>query len=359
MTNFLRNPEIRIHLLLLILGCGVFIAGGFFLGSKPGILISVGCIFFFLFYLVTTYMRYQKIRKLSVQLDDMLHFQTPIPFDQYKEGELSILESELSKMTSHLVEQAERLEKDKVYLSDAMADISHQLRSPLTSSQLIVSLLKDPNTENARRKELLMELSQLLSRINWLIESMLKMAKMDAGTAYLKSETIPVEQLLAKALEPLLIPMELRGINLIQSYEKAEITCDLSWTTEAVLNILKNCMEHTPEGGEIHITTVPTAFYTQITIEDTGCGFDKEDLPHLFERFYKGKDASSQSVGIGLALSRMILSAQNATVKAENRLEGVFQDAISKTGTTGDAQDTNSKTGGARFVIRFYREQAV
>lgn len=336
MTNFLRNPEIRRHLALLALGCGALIAGGFYLGNKPGILMCAGCGFFFLFYFSTTYMRYRKIQKLSSQLDDMLHFQTPIPFDQYREGELSILESELSKMTYHLVDQAERLEKDKVYLSDAMADISHQLRSPLTSSQLIVSLLKDPNTEDSRRKELLIELSQLLSRINWLIESMLKMAKMDAGTAYLKPETVSVEQLLNRALEPLLIPMELRGVNLVQSYEQADITCDLSWTTEAVLNILKNCMEHTPAGGEIHISTLPTAFYTQITIEDTGCGFDKEDLPHLFERFYKGKDASSQSVGIGLALSRMILSAQNATVKAENRTEG-----------------------GARFVIRFYREQAV
>ena len=182
---------------------------------------------------------------------------------------------------------------------------------------------------------------------------------MDAGTAYLKPETVSVEQLLNRALEPLLIPMELRGVNLVQSHEQADITCDLSWTTEAILNILKNCMEHTLAGGEIHISTLPTAFYTQIIIEDTGCGFDKEDLPHLFERFYKGKESSSQSVGSGLALSRMILSAQNATVKAENRLEGVFQDAISKTGTTGDAQDTNSKTGGARFVIRFYREQAV
>ncbi len=177
---------------------------------------------------------------------------------------------------------------------------------------------------------------ELISRINWLIESMLKMAKMDAGTAYLKPEIIPVEQLLAKALEPLLIPLELRGVNLVQSCEKVEILCDLSWTTEAVLNILKNCMEHTPSDGEIHITTISTALYTQITIEDTGSGFDKEDLPHLFERFYKGKDASSQSVGIGLALSRMIFGAQNATVKAEN-----------------------SPDGGARFLIRFYREQAV
>lgn len=331
MTNFLRNPEIKRNLFLLLMVFTLFIGTGFQVGFISGILMTAGCCFFFLFYLITTYKRYNKIRRLSIQLDDMLHFQTPIPFDEYREGELSILENELSKMTLHLVEQADRLEKDKSYLSDAMADISHQLRSPLTSSQLIVSLLKDPNTEDSRRKELLLELTQLLSRINWLIESMLKMAKMDAGTAYLKPEPVSVEQLLTRALEPLLIPMELRGVNLVQSFSNAQILCDLSWTTEAVLNILKNCIEHTPAGGEICISTVSTAFYTQITIEDNGCGIDKEDLPHLFERFYKGKDASSQSVGIGLALSRMIFAAQNATVKVENRLEG-----------------------GARFVIRFY-----
>lgn len=332
-TDFFRNPEIKRSLFVfLILSC-LFGALGFLISPLSGILICVACLVLFSLFWGTTYVRYLKLKQLSRDLDQMLHFQTPIPFDNYKEGELSILESELSKMTLRLTEQAESLEQDKRYLSDAMADISHQLRSPLTASQLTLSLLRDSTLSDFRRMELLQELSQLLSHIDWLVESMLKMAKMDARTAYLQKETILLSKLLEQAAEPLLIPMELRNqtLSLPTLSNAFTFVGDLSWTTEAILNILKNCMEHTLEGGTISIFCEQNALYTQLTIEDNGPGFAPEDLPHLFERFYKGKHSSEKSVGIGLALSRMILTAQNATIKAENRSEG-----------------------GARFVIRFY-----
>lgn len=331
--TFFRNPEIKRSLLLFFIISCLFLILGFSISPKSVGFVCVICITFLVFFLLTTYTRYLKLKQLSRDLDQMLHFQTPIPFDNYKEGELSILESELSKMTIRLTEQAESLEQDKKYLSDAMADISHQLRSPLTASQLTLSLLRDSSLSDFRRTELLQELSQLLSHIDWLVESMLKMAKMDARTAYLQKETISFSKLLNQASEPLLIPMELRGQTFVIPSLSDDFTFvgDLSWTTEAILNILKNCMEHTPEGGIISISCEQTALYTQLTIEDNGPGFSAEDLSHLFERFYKGKHSSEKSVGIGLALSRMILTAQNATIKAENRPEG-----------------------GARFVIRFY-----
>lgn len=333
LTTFFRNPEIK-HSIILFLGIScAFGILGFLISPLSGGLVCAACFVLFLLFLGMTYTRYLKLKQLSRDLDQMLHFQTPIPFDNYKEGELSILESELSKMTIRLTEQADSLEQDKKYLSDAMADISHQLRSPLTASQLTLSLLRDSNLSDFRRMELLQKLSQLLSHIDWLVESMLKMAKMDAKTAYLQKEQILLSKLLKQATEPLLIPMELRNQTLVlpSLSDSFAFVVDLSWTTEAILNILKNCMEHTPEGGTISISCEQTALYTQLSIEDNGPGFTTEDLPHLFERFYKGKDSSEKSVGIGLALSRMILTAQNATIKAENRPEG-----------------------GARFVIRFY-----
>lgn len=266
----------------------------------------------------------------------MLHSNTPIQFEKYREGELSILESELSKMTLRLREQALALTNEKKLLADSMADISHQIRSPLTSSNLIITLLRGQNLSVSRRQQLTQELSQLLSRIDWLVESLLKISKMDAGTILFKHEPVSVPELIQHAAEPLLIPMELREQTLaIDSSSPSSATPqflgDYSWSMEAILNILKNCMEHTPAGGSIHVSFSQNAIFTEIIIEDNGPGFDAEDLPHLFERFYKGKNASEQSVGIGLALARMIVTRQNGTLKAENRSEG-----------------------GARFILKFY-----
>ncbi|MCI8484078.1 MAG: HAMP domain-containing histidine kinase [Lachnospiraceae bacterium] len=331
--EFFRNPEIRASLLwhtfLLIL----FSSLGFFHDPWTGTLIAfVSFLYLFSHYLIT-WRRYRKLAQLSHEIDNMLHNQIPIHFEKYREGELSILESELSKMTLRLKEQAAALANDKKLLADSMADISHQIRSPLTSSNLILSLLTDPDLMPERRQQLLQELTQLLSRIDWLVEALLKISKMDAGTVHMQQNPILAKTLVQRAAEPLIIPMELREQTLlIRGPENASFIGDLSWSTEAVLNILKNCMEHTPFGGRISITFSENAIFTEFVIEDNGPGFDKEDLPHLFERFYKGKHASEQSVGIGLALARMIISQQNGTLKAENRPEG-----------------------GARFTIKFYR----
>lgn len=334
MIRFLRNPEIKKFLLSGIIALTAFSIAGFSLDTTAGLLV-LGCgLFFFLSTLFLTFWRYQKLARLSLELDNMLHHQTPIHFENYAEGELSILQDELSKMTLRLTEAADALTRDKKYLSDAMADISHQLRSPLTSVHLILSMLRETNLPPERRMELLQELTQLLARMDWLIESLLKMSKMDAGTAYLKHVSVPVSQLFKDACEPLLIPFELREQTLLVHQETGNerFTGDLSWSVEALLNILKNCMEHTPAGGTISMSCRENTIFTEIIIEDNGSGFSQKDLPHLFERFYKGENAGEQSVGIGLALARMIISQQNGTLKAENRMEG-----------------------GARFILKFYK----
>lgn len=317
---------------MLVLSAGL-ITAGFIIGKASGILVSVCCALFILIFFVYTYIRYNRLKKLADRLDSMMHYQTPIPFEEYKEGELSILQSELSKMTNKLVEQAQNLQEDKSYLSDAMTDISHQLRSPLTSSQLILNFLMEPDITGERRMELLHELGQLLTHINWLIEAMLKMAKMDAKTAYLKEERVQLNGLLKRAAEPIMVPMELHNQILeLHIQDDIYVNVDISWTCEAVLNVLKNCMEHIEDGGCITVEARENNLFVEIIIKDNGCGFEKEDLPHIFERFYKGKNAGSQSVGIGLALAKMIITSQNGTIKAEN-----------------------NRDGGALFNIRFYK----
>ncbi len=334
--KILRNPEIKQSLLFHLILAALAVGLGLLHDAAAGLLLLSFSALYIAAHYTFTWMRYQKLKQLSLELDAMLHSNTPICFEKYQEGELSILENELSKMTLRLREQALALANDKKLLADSMADISHQIRSPLTASNLILTLLREQELPVLRRKQLLLELTQLLSRIDWLVESLLKMSKMDAGTVLFQHDPISVPKLVQDAAEPLLIPMELREQSLIieSHYDPSNpphFSGDLSWTTEAVLNILKNCMEHTPAGGSIQVSFSQNTIFTEIIIEDNGPGFDPEDLPHLFERFYKGKNALDHSVGIGLAFARMIVSSQNGTLKAENR--------------TG---------GGARFILKFY-----
>ncbi len=268
---------------------------------------------------------------MAADIDRILHGEASMPIEQYSEGELAILQSEIYKMTVRLREGQHNLQKDKVYLADSLADISHQIRTPLTSINLLVSFLSDANITEEKRIKVTHELYEHLSRIDWLITALLKISKLDAGTAQFKRESVALDELIRKSVSPILVPMDLRDQTL-QVETDGEFTGDLSWTCEAITNIVKNCMEHTPDGGTIEITATENALYSEIIIADNGSGIDAEDLPHIFERFYKGKNSDDKSFGIGLALARMIISSQNGTIKAEN-----------------------NPTNGARFIIRFYK----
>lgn len=285
-----------------------------------------------LLFLYFTRKRYSDLAELSNQLDAVLHGDYRLEFDRYAEGELSILSSELYKMTIRLREQADSLRLDKLYLRDSAADISHQLRTPLTSVRLLLRRLQKPELTEAQRIPILRELDSHLNGIDRLITALLKISQLESGTVIFGREPITVGTLIEKAAEPLLIPMELKEQQLkLDIPPELTVTADLFWTVEALSNILKNCMEHTPPEGDIFIAARQTAVYLELLIRDSGQGFAEEDIPHLFERFYKGKSASDNSIGIGLALSQMILKKQNASLCAQNTPEG-----------------------GAQFQIRFY-----
>ena len=331
--SFWRNYEVRRDFVIWLILFVVFTAAGFTLGHNTGLLVSACFLISGGLHFTVTYIRYTKIKRLSQALDALLHGNFHIKFENYREGELSILQNELDKMTLRLREQAEALTNDKLLLIDSTADISHQLRTPLTSMNLILSRLEEPQLDPRQRLSLVKDAERLVSRIDWLVSSLLKISKLDADTVKFRKEPVLLSQVIRQGSDPLLIPIELRQQNFtVKVEEGASFLGDLSWSTEALGNILKNCMEHTPVGGTISVEGFENPLFTEITISDTGSGIDPEDLPHLFERFYKGKDASEQSVGIGLALSRMIITKQNGTIKAEN-----------------------ISTGGAKFTIRFYK----
>ena len=329
---FHNNKELRLSLILLSTATVILTLIGISVSITAGILVLITGLLTITIHLATEYYKYRKLQKLSNDLDRLLISGTPLPIREYNEGELSILANQIQKMTLRLTESAEAIKADKVYLADSLADISHQLRTPLTAMNLTTTMLRDPNLSMERRMELTGELRNLLSRTDWLVETLLKLSKLDAGTVRLAREPVVIKTLISRAAGPIAIPMDLRNQMLTVHCADEHFIGDLIWTAEALGNILKNCMEHTPEGGTITVAASETALYTQIEIKDTGSGFDPKDIPHLFERFYKGSNASETSYGIGLALARTVITSQNGSVQAMN----------------GD--------GGAKFVIKFYKQ---
>ena len=331
MIKLLKNKEVRKTLILQIIVALASILISHLIDERAGIVALIFSSLLILIYYISTYKRYKRIASLASDINKVLHGDNSISLENYSEGELAILHSEIYKMTVRLREQQNNLINDKKYLADSIADISHQIRTPLTSINLLVQLLSAPNLTDERRQELTHELYGMLSRIDWLITTLLKISKLDAGTVTFKKEKVSLQTLINKSCSTLLVPIELRGQELVIN-TNGDFVGDLSWTCEAIGNIVKNCMEHTQEGGKIEIETCENALYTEITIKDNGTGIAKEDMPHIFERFYKGKDSDDKSFGVGLALSRMIITSQKGTVKAEN-----------------------CNPHGAKFTIRFYK----
>lgn len=314
----MRNNDFR-KIIMIGSAVTIFMAlGGFiFAGITAGIipLITGGVLLAVFFYY--TKKRYSRIEELNDYLVKVLSGDdTPNILDQ-EEGEISILANNIYKAASALRVQNEILRDDKKQLASAIADISHQLKTPLTSMMVMNDLLSAED-DPSKRMEFLQTQSAQLSRMNWLIQTLLKLSKLDAGTIELKREQFSAKELLSEVIKPFEIQFELRGISYKQDTTDMSIICDKNWTVEALQNIVKNCIEHMDDGGELEITMLDTALFGQITIKDTGCGIAEADIPHIFERFYKGKNAGKDSVGIGLALTKAIIEDQHGEINVKS-----------------------------------------
>ncbi|MEG0265104.1 MAG: HAMP domain-containing sensor histidine kinase [Erysipelotrichaceae bacterium] len=251
-----------------------------------------------------------------------------------EEGVLSILSNDIYKVTVMLKENNLILKEDKEKLGNDLADISHQLKTPLTSMSMMCDLLSQEELGEEQRIKFLKNIRSQLQRIEWLVTSLLKMSKLQIGTVHFLKESMNAFDLLDKASESLLLMLDLKDQTLIVNGDQAYLNVDRNWTSEALLNILKNCVEHTQDGGFITCNVMDTPMYIQIKISDNGSGIASVDLPHIFERFYRGKNSSSDSVGIGLAMSYEIITSQQGTLWVESK---------EQQGTT--------------FTIRFFKEE--
>lgn len=257
--------------------------------------------------------RYREINELNNYLSLVCSGNFDLDIDSNSEGELSILKDNLYKVIILLRSQNEILNKDKIYLADSLADISHQLKTPLTSMMVMTDLLKEEKKED-KRKEFIAIIENQLDKMKWLITNLLKLSKLDAGTAEFRHENVSAKKVVTESLKPFLVLMDLKGVRLIDQTADFTFKGDESWTCEAVQNVIKNCTEHTGRDGCIEITSISTSIYNSLIIKDDGCGISKEDLPHIFERFYHGKNSSKDSMGIGLALAKTVMEKEKGTI---------------------------------------------
>ena len=313
----MNDKEIRIILIVSsVLTVVLSVICAFFSKICAVLCLALGIILIIVFTFVTK-RRYKNLNDLNDYLSLVCKGIYDMNIDDNTEGELSILKNNLYKVITLLQSQNEYLKNDKLYLADSIADISHQLKTPLTSMMVMCELLE--NEENPdKRQEFVAVINNQLSKMKWLITNILKISKLDADATEFKREEVSISKVLDDSLKPFVLSAELKNIAIQNGANDFVFNGDESWTVEAVSNIVKNCLEHTNYGGKIIIASGSTNLYNKLTISDNGCGIAEEDLPHIFERFYHGKNSSKDSVGIGLALAKTVFEKENASVSVES-----------------------------------------
>lgn len=272
----------------------------------------------YLIYVITQEKKIAEINEYIKQINNKNYI---LKIEENDNGELSKLRNELYKTTVLLKETAEISEKEKENLSTAIADISHQLKTPLTSIRIMLDNIQDdPDMEKEVREDFLIEISKQIDWISSLVVALLKIAKFDAGTIKMENNEINAKNLIDNIVSNLAILIELKNIEIITTVdEKATFIADYKWQQEALTNILKNAIEHSKHNSRIYITVENTNLFLKIIIKDEGSGIDKEDLKHIFQRFYKTKNSSENSIGIGLPLAKAIIEQSNGYIKVETK----------------------------------------
>lgn len=348
----LRNREIaRFSVGVLAISAAAVAAAYCFVGDAAAACVAATVILLTCVFAVFTHARYQELSLLSSKIDAILNGDRNLSFEGMQEGELSILANELDKMVSRLYLTTDQLERESASLADSLADISHQLKTPMTSMSIMCELMKTRVRESSNIDEddaryllgKLRSVQLLQERVRWLVSVLLKLARIDAGVVKLATQQVDAAVVVKEAAESLAIPFDLANVELVLNLEDgSSYIGDAAWSREAILNVMKNCMEHAGEGGCVEVSVSHDALACRICIQDTGPGISPEDLPHVFERFYRGEDSGEATatdpsgVGIGLSLAQSLVSAQGGAIKASN------------------ARDRDGAVLGARFDIVFF-----
>lgn len=287
------------------------------------LIILLGFILFLSINFIYTKKENKTIREITEYIKKLNEKKYELKIEENTENELSKLKNELYKITVMLKEEAEDSMDAKKTLKVAIEDISHQLKTPLTSMSIMLdNIIENPDMDGETRSLFIHEINRQIKWINWLILSLLKLAKLDSNTIEFEKNNINVQNLINNAVKNLEIPIDIKEQKIIISGDKnTSFVGDYNWENEAITNVLKNCIEHTEKNKNIYVNFEENNFYTKIEIIDEGKGIDKENLKHIFKRFYKGKNSSENSVGIGLALAKTIIEKDKGQIVCTSEVD--------------------------------------
>ncbi|MBP5668773.1 MAG: HAMP domain-containing histidine kinase [Lachnospiraceae bacterium] len=267
--------------------------------------------------------RSRKLRELGSYVDRVSHGHYELELQKNLEDELSGLRNELYKLTVLYKEQADSAQAGKAALADSVANISHQLKTPLTSAVILTdNLLESPDMDLQTRTKFLQEISRQLVGMKWLVISMLKLSRLDAGVVELQKEQVNLKTIAEDAMTNLEMMAQWKEIRFETNLEDVTVSGDGKWLSEALQNIVKNAIEHSPQGGVIEIETQENEVYCQVSVKDHGEGISEVDQKHLFERFYKASKVENENVGIGLALAKEVVERQNGSITVDSGENG-------------------------------------
>lgn len=289
---------------------------------KNTVIIISSYIIFIIIFIIYLKFRQRKIDKLDTYIQRVSKKDYSIDIESYSEDELSCLKDSLYKITVMLKEDSENKSKQNESILTSVSDISHQLKTPLTSIQILLdNITETPNMDETTKRKFILEISKQIKGMNFLILALLKLSRLDAGAVEFTSEKVDLEKLIEDVLSNLDILIDVKQLKIVKNIKSSPyITGDYSWNKEAILNIIKNAIEHTDSGKNVTITLDENNVYSYIKIKDEGEGIPENELKHIFDRFYKTQNTKENSMGIGLALAKSIIEKQNGYIQVESKI---------------------------------------
>ena len=294
---------------------------------RNNVIMNLSIILIFSIIIIIVFVLYNKrqknkIKEITNYIEQINNKNYALDIQDNNEDELSVLKNELYKITVMLKEQAENSAKDKINLKNSLEDISHQLKTPLTSITIMLdNILDSPDMDLQTRNEFIKDIYREIANIKFLVQNLLILSKFDANTITFNEKEEKLEDIIEEAKQNVASICDLKNIQIIlEGKEDAKTTCDLKWQVEALTNILKNCAEHSNNNTKINVLYSENNMYSEIVIKDEGSGIDQKDLKHIFERFYKGKNSDEDSIGIGLSLAKTIIEKDNGFITVDSEL---------------------------------------
>ena len=285
------------------------------------LIINISYLIISIIIILFIYLHYEKNRRKEIKeitklVERINNSDYQINLNDLTEDELSILKNEIYKTTIILKERAELSHQDKLELKKSLEDISHQLKTPLTSMLIILdNLIDEPNMTKSLQEEFIHDLKREVLNINFLVQNLLKLTKFDVNTIKFNRHVVLVSNLIKEAMKNTATLSDLKNITInVKGKKNIKLNIDYNWQIEALTNILKNCLEHSYNDSKIDIEYSENKAYTKIDITDYGVGITKKDLPHIFERFYQSENALNESMGIGLSLAKSIIEKDNGSI---------------------------------------------